>query len=592
MGVFWNFSQRYAFKYLWWFALGFLFVFLTQFLAVAIVEQIKQAIDAADVNGATAKTILPFVGAIAILALVTIVVRTISRLLIFTPARLMEYVIRNDYYGNLLSLQRDFHSKHEAGDLVSRCSNDIAFIRAAYGFGVLQIANVAMTLVLVAGAMYRMDARATLYLAIPTVLAFGVIQLSIDLVMKHWRLANEQLGDLSSLTLASYKGVSAIQNYHAEPAMGKRFNWINDKFLGTQTKIALMQTFVLPTVKLVENLSIFFILFFIGPKVIQGSLTIGEVTAFLGYIGLLMPPLRSIGWMLNVFNRSIPAIERLDEVLLAVPDLPAVAFTEKDLPNQPQTLTTKGLSFGFSPTPKNQNPFQLHHINLEVTPGKILGIVGPLGSGKSVLLESLLRLNMPSENQLFLGEKDATHISLNAFRDHFSFAPQKAFLFSTTLRQNLIMAMDAKEAERSDLDTYLMDMLAIAGFRMDPKQFPKGLETEVGEKGVMLSGGQRQRIALARALIKPAHVVVLDDVLSAVDHETERLILENLRQHASNKAFVIASHRVSAIQWADEILVMESGKIVQRGTHDTLVAMPGFYREICKYQSQQMDQAS
>lgn len=592
MKIFWQFSRRYAWQYTWWFVGGFLFVFLTQFLAVAIIEQVKLGIDAADANGANAQTILPFVGTIALLALATIVVRTISRLLIFTPARLMEYGIRNDYFANLLHLQRDFHSNQEAGDLVSRCSNDIAFIRAAFGFGILQFANVAMTLVLVAGAMFRMDIRATLFLAIPMLFAFGFIQMGINMVMKHWRAANEELGALSSMTLASYKGVSAIQNYHAEPALAERFGILNDTFLKTQTRITLIQTFVLPTVKLVENLSTFSILLFVGPKVISGGLSIGEITAFLGYVGLLMPPLRSIGWMLNVFNRSVPAIERLDEVLLAVPNLPTVRYQDSDIPEAAQTLETRGLAFGFAPTPKNQTPFQLKPVDLRLEPGRILGIAGPLGSGKTVLLESILRLNMPQEGQVYLGDKDAVLMGLKGFRRHMSFAPQKAFLFSTTLRKNLLMAVPAEQANKPDLDNHLLEMLSVAGFKMDLKQFPKGLDTEVGEKGVMLSGGQRQRIALARALLKPANIYMLDDVLSAVDHETEKLILRNLARYAADKSFIIASHRISAIQWADEILVMNEGAVVDRGTHEELISRPGFYLEIYRYQSQKRDQAS
>lgn len=592
MKIFWAFCQRYALKYGWWFAIGFFFVFLTQFLAVAIVDQVKLGIDAADANGATAQTILPFVGFIAALALGLIVVRTISRLLIFTPARLMEYVIRNKFYANLLHLQRDFYRDHEVGDLVSRCTNDIAFIRAAFGFGVLQVANVTMTLILVIGAMLRMDPTITLYLAVPMTLAFIIIQTSINLVMKHWRSANVQLGELSSMTLASYKGVSAIQNYHAEPAIQERFKKRNDRYLSTQMKIALMQTVVMPMIKLVENASIFCILFFVGPRVIEGTLTIGEVMAFLGYIGLLLPPLRSIGWMLSVFNRSVPAIERLEEVLLAQPDLPEVRYGVKDVPKDPLPLHARNMSFGFPPTPKNQEPFQLKDIDLDLPPGKVIGLAGPLGSGKTVLLDTLLRLNTPEPGQLMLGEQDVAHMDLMAFRHHFSFAPQKAFLFSTSLRKNLLMAMPAETWDRPDLDEYLTKMLAVAGFKMDLKQFPKGLDTEVGEKGVMLSGGQRQRIALARALIKPAHIIVLDDVLSAVDHETEKAILANLREFAAEKAYIIASHRISAIQWADEILVLDEGRVADRGTHEELIERQGFYRDIFRYQSQEMDQAS
>ena len=583
---FWDFSKRYLVRYWWWYVVGFMLVFATQWLAVSIVDQVRQAIDAVGVEGATRQTVMPFILTIFGFALVLVLIRTASRLLVFTPGRMIEYNVRNDYYSNLLNLQREFLAHHQSGDLVSRCSNDIAFVRAAYGFAFLQVVNVTATLGMAIWAMFRMDARVTIFVVIPMILSLVVIQVSIRYLFRFWRLSNEQLGDLSSLTLASFRGVAAIQNYHAEPAVIARFSGYNQSYLETQKVIVRNRSFVIPIVKLVENLSVLLVLLFVGAKVVAGEMTLGQITAFLGYIAMVMPPMLSLGWMMSVFSRAIPAMERLDEILLAEPNLPPVVALPQDAASpHGSLLQTNKLSFSFPVTPRHNHPFRLRGISLELPQGRVLGIVGPLGSGKTVLLDTLMRLNKPEEGQLFVNGFDAATMALDVFRARFSFAPQRALLFSSTLRENLLIALPVDQWATTP-DQRLSDVLGFAGFQLDPDQFPKGLATEVGEKGVMLSGGQRQRIALARALLKDADVYVLDDVLSAVDHETEKNIISNIRDFAPGKSFIIASHRVSAIQWADEILVVEDGAVIDKGTHEELAARPGFYRDIYRYQSQ------
>lgn len=592
MKTFLRFSRKYLTPYWWWFVVGFALVGLTQFMMIGIIEQTKTGIDAVSAEGADPKTILPYILHIVLLALGIVLVRTASRMMVFTPGRLIEYKVRNDYYSSLLIQRREFYDNHESGDLVSRCSNDIAYIRAAYGFGALQVANVGFTMTLAIGAMVRMDARTTLYLAIPMVIAFLLIQLSIHMMFDHWRKANLQIGAMSSVCLAAYKGISAIQNYHAEPAMAKKFAALNADYMDSQLKVTGVRTFVLPLVEFVSNLSIFVVLWFVGPKVIDGQLTIGQVTAFLGYIGMVMPPLRTMGWMLNVFNRAVPAMERLEEILYAVPKLPETKARQTEEPESKAHLQVKDLSYQFDPTPLDPKPFSLKNIQFDLPPGKVLGIVGPLGSGKSVLLETLLRLNEVPPGNLYLGEDDAHHIDLKDYRDHFSFASQKPLLFSTTLRRNLQVAIPYEDWEKPETEARLLAALETASFDLDPKQFPMGLETEVGEKGIMLSGGQRQRIALARCLLKDAQIYILDDVLSAVDHETEKDIIDALRERVSGKSFIIAGHRISGVQWADEILVVKDGRIVDRGTHESLKSKPGFYQDIYNYQAKDLEEAS
>lgn len=449
---------------------------------VGIIEAIKNGIDSAGVKGASPAVILPFVWRIVIFALLVILIRTASRLLIFTPGRMVEFQIRNDYYARLLHLQRDFHREHESGDLVSRCSNDIGFVRGAYGFGALQVANVTVTLFLGMAAMWRLDARTTFYVCLPMVLAFIIIQWNIQVMFSYWRISNLQLGKLSSLCFASLKGVSAIQNYHSEPVVEARFRESSEAYLDTQRVVTKSRAWVMPLVMLVGNLSAFIVLTVVGGKVISGERTLGEITAFLGYIAMVMPPLLSLGWMLSVISRALPAIERLNEILLAEPTLPEVRTHELDL-SKGVLLEARSLHFQFPATLKNPEPFTLGPLDLRLTPGKSLGIVGPVGSGKTVLLETLLRLNALESEQLFMNGVDAAHLQLGAFRDGFSFAPQKAWLFSASIRDNLKVAMTREAEQAPDCEERMRHALKLACFSMDPKLFPHGLETQVGQKG-------------------------------------------------------------------------------------------------------------
>ena len=573
------FSRRYVFAYKWWYLGGALLVMATQGLIVAIIETIKAGIDAAAVAEATAATILPYVWSIIILALLLIAIRTSSRLMIFTPGRMVEYQIRNDYFSRLLFLGREFFFQHESGDLISRCSNDVHSIRAAYGFGILQIINVASTFCFGIGAMLSMDPHATCFLAIPIIFSFVVIQLSIAYVFKYWRLSNEQLGELSAFCLSSYKGIAVIQSYHAEPAILHQFNAKNQAYLDTHITVSAIFSFIMPMIRLVGGLSVLLVLWLVGPRVIAGQMTIGEITAFLGYIAMVMPPLLSLGWMLNVFQRSVPAIERMNEVLQAPTQHQPAQFAV--IPASAATsLVAAGVSYHYD------SGAGIANIKFQLPPGKVLGIVGPVGCGKTTLVETILRLNDVTSGQLWLAGKDAAAIDLQHYRSYFAFAPQQAFLFSDTLRNNLRLALSIAEWSEEQLDSRLEEYLSIAGFDLSPKLFPQGLDTQVGEKGIMLSGGQRQRIALARALLRQAQIYILDDVLSAVDHETERRIIANLRHFAADKSFIIVSHRISAISWADEILVIEDGRISARGTHQELLARSDYYREVFHYQSQ------
>ncbi|PIE01252.1 MAG: hypothetical protein CSA81_12375 [Acidobacteria bacterium] len=599
MTSFWSFTKKYMIPFLPWYLVGVVCVFGTQAIMVSIIEETKTALDTElsllevqqvpdesggvplRVSAQQKKVIHPFVLRILTLAGLLLIIRILSRYFIFTPGRIIEFKIRNNYFHTLLNKPRSFFSDFETGDLISRASNDIGYIRAAYGYGILQIVNVISTFSIGIWAMWRMDPLTTFMIGIPMFLTLAVIQISIYFLLNHWKRANEELGTLSSFCLASFRGISAVKGYHAEPRFNDIFRQYSFNYLKTNLLIAAVRSYVMPLVQFSGNIATFIVLWVIGRQIINGQNTIGEISAYMGYIAMVMPPLLSLGWMMNVFTRALPATDRLHAILK---DNPGVSGSPEPCQGTP-SLTVRGLNLRFA-----ENQFKLRNIDLSLPPGKKLGIVGEVGSGKTVLIETLLQLNTPESGQILLNGQAANEMDLRAYRANFSFAPQRAFLFSASLRDNLQVARHHLESDLCEEDIH--QALVTAGFQLDPMQFPDGLDTQVGEKGILLSGGQRQRIALARCLLKKAAIFVLDDVLSAVDQETQKNILDNLEKLGGEKSFIIVSHRISAVQFCDEIIVLRDGEIADRGTHRELMRRSGYYRKSCLYQKGGASQGS
>lgn len=583
-------------RYLAWYAVGVTFVLLTQWCAVGIVDLTKTILDqvvnmeaqglaSTEAQASMRDALLQMVGLAAGLFLF----RVLSRFFIFTPGRLVEWHIRNDYFSRLLHAKREFLRQFEAGDLISRCSNDIGYVRAAFGFGGLQIANVLATFGFGFWAMWQLDRFTTVTILVPMALSLVLIQASIHLVLQYWKSANEQLGDISGLVLAALRGIAAVRSFNAGTGVLGRFESLTENYLETNLNIAKYRTFAMPLVQFTGQLSIFMVLFFLGKAVIEGDHSLGEIAAFLGYSAMVMPPLLSLGWMMNVFQRAIPAMERLQEIVGGGGEVrpnPPSELQHHHTSTKPM-LKVDEVTIVLTPAQKAQGaPFVVGPVSFSLHPGKVIGLVGPIGSGKSTLLEALLGFESISSGSLSLNGENVDPGS-PSFRRWVAHVPQQAFLFSDAIGENLNLAKGQQEGSFDE--PRLEEVLAQAVFSLDPDVFPQGLNTEVGEKGILLSGGQRQRLAFARALLKEAPFLFLDDVLSAVDHETEFLLLQTIKQWATQAGILLATHRLSAVQWCEEILVFDQGRIAQRGTHAELIQQEGYYRDVFLQQSEESE---
>jgi ATP-binding cassette subfamily B protein len=406
-----------------------------------------------------------------------------------------------------------------------------------------------------------------------------LVQWSIRRLFHLSRRSQEQLGEISEHVLGSLQGIAAIQGFVADRAFIDRFEERNNDWLRTSMKLAIIRAAALPLLVLAGGIAMFVLLAVGGTMVLAGSLTLGQLAAFTALLMVLLPPLRSLGWMLSVIQRGKAALERIFELIDAPIDRPEGTDGRVLAAGHGPEIRLHNLSFAY---PDEPDRLVLKDISTDIPPGTVVGLFGRTGSGKSTLLRALARLYNPPRETVLVDGADLTDIDLTAWRRRLAVVPQRPFLFSDTIAANVAL----EEQPHQEL---VSEAVSMAALEPDLSSFPEGLGTVVGERGIMLSGGQRQRVALARGLYRGGDVLILDDVLSAVDHQTEASLVETvagLARRPSQPTVFIASHRLSALRHCDQILVLDRGTLRDQGTHDELVSRPGPYRDAWLVQSQ------
>ena len=593
MGSIRRFFTRYVVPNLPWYGLGFVMLFATNWVIVRMPAIIGEALTILERHGAQALVEtrslaleLIFLGALVI------VVRSLSRILFFNPGRMVEYKVGVDVFGHLLSLQRPFYMKRKVGELVSIASNDTTSVRLLVGFAALQVCNVAVAIPLHLYQMAVTDWTLTLWCLIPV--TFGAIYMQL-IVRKFFGLVRESmqlLARVSDRILEIYSGIGTVRSHAAEAAAFERFDERNREYLDLQLHMARVRAFSMPVLGFSGLVGTGIVLWVGSMQVVEDGMPVGNLATFTALLMSLVGNLTALAWVLAAVSRGVVSWGRIDDLLETPPALPDER-SRLHLDSPPR-LELRNLSFQY---PDGDAP-ALSDIDITVEPGKTLGIFGKTGSGKTTLVEVLTRVHTPPANTILIDGIDARDVPLADFREAMAVVPQSPFLFSTTLRENIRLqganpykaARDPAEREGADGDEKLDEVLTAACLWDDVEQLPSGLDTVVGERGVMLSGGQRQRAALARALYRDKPLLLLDDILSAVDQGTETRMVTAIRRLRGGvgghmaPTTIIVSHRTSVLEHADEIVVLEGGRIVERGTHAELIAAGGEYAQTHQHQ--------
>ncbi|MCC6930581.1 MAG: ABC transporter ATP-binding protein [Gemmatimonadaceae bacterium] len=533
---------------------------------------LKRAIDGMRPGGSLA-TVWRVAGLMLAVSLVAGVFRFAMRELLNALSRRVEYDLRNALFEHILTLDAPYFNRTRTGELMARLTNDLGAVRMAAGPAIMYMVSTAVGGIFALGFMIAIEPRLTLLALLPMLpLPFVMMKLGREI---HDRFENvqEHFGAMTTRVQENLAGTRIVRAYRQEASEEARWRSMSDDYLRRNLRLARLQALMNPTFALLGGAGSAVVLGAGGALVVRGTITVGDFVAFAMYLTMLVWPLIALGWVLNLFQRAGASMARLNEILDARPQVTA-PVDGRALPPAFGGRQVEFRDVGFQyPAKGDAAPrWVFRHLSFTVAAGETLGIVGATGSGKSALLDLLTRAWDPVEGEILVDGVPIRALPLDTLRRELGVVPQETTLFSDTIESNLAYgALDGGEVRWAADVAQLTETI---------KDFPGGFDTILGERGINLSGGQRQRAALARALSRRPSIVILDDALSAVDTHTEAAILHGLRDALSGRTAIIASHRVSAIREADQIIVLDDGRIVERGTHATLIAARGRYWEL------------
>lgn len=559
------------------YTVGIAFLFLIDILMLWPPRLVGETVDAIRNGSLTVVHLTEAVVILLSLGIALYVMRFIWRYLLNGGALILERTLRDRLFSHLTRMTPSFYQRRRSGDLMAIATNDIPAVEQTASMGVLTLVDsLFMTVITLSVMMVTIDWKLTLAALIPMPFLAWSTAYYGRLLHERFYLAQEAFGEMNDHVQQSVSGVRVMRAFVQEEQDVEAFRRVSEKTLERNVNVSRIDALFDPTIAIIIGFSFLIGLGYGTYLVFNSSISLGDLVAFNLYLGLLIWPMFAFGWLINVVQRGSASLKRLSEMLTEEPDVHEVA--QPAVNTKGNSLEARHFSFAY---PGSGKPV-LQDLSFSLEEGATLGIVGRTGSGKSTLCRSLLHPYRLQENALFIGGVPVEQLSFDTLRAKIAYVPQEHLLFSRTIAENV--AFGKPEATEQEV----LRALELAEMGRDLMQFREGLQTMVGEKGVTLSGGQKQRISIARALLMDADILILDDSLSAVDARTEEQIMHHLRQERAGKTTIITAHRLSAVQHAQLILVLEDGKIVERGTHDELMRLGGWYAE--QYRRQQMEQ--
>jgi ATP-binding cassette, subfamily B, multidrug efflux pump len=567
----------YLRKYVVHIGVGLLLVIIANAFALAPPFLIKEAIDDLGTPEASRAALVRYALLIIGAAVVGGAARYGMRELLNGVSRRVEFDLRNDLFHHLLRLDSSFYGRTETGEIMSRATNDIAAVRMVAGPAYMYLVNTIVVSLFAVSLMAWISPGLTLLAMIPmlalppTTLGFGT------LIHRRFEAIQERFGTISTLVQENLAGVRIVKAYSHEERQTERFRGLAEDYLERNLSLARVSGLFHPLLGLLSGIALAGVLLLGGRAVVNGGITIGDFVAFTLYLGMLTWPMIALGWVVSLFQRGAASMRRINQILGTAPAVQDPAHPHPVGAPRGE-IEFRNVHFRYPGTSRDV----LHDVSFRAAAGEMLAVVGHTGSGKSTLAALIVRLYDPTSGEVLLDGVPVREIPLDELRSAIGMVPQDAFLFSETIRRNLAIGID--EDSSPEAGERIAAAARTAQLDRTIDELPAGYDTLLGERGVNLSGGQKQRATLARAIARDPRVLILDDALSAVDTHTEIEILRGLRTFLRERTSVVVSHRASAVRDADLILVLEGGRIVERGVHDELIGRQGTYANLVRRQ--------